>query len=64
MLLIAIGTLVTIILITILIIKGYFFLLATWLGAVYGLALLGWLATIIIKPRYPKWWERNIARDG
>ncbi len=61
MLMVSIGALMTILLILFLAAKGYYFILIAWLGSVFGLTLLGWLATIFIKPYCPEWWERNIA---
>ncbi len=61
MMLVSISALITILLIMFLILKGYYLTLTLWLGGVFGLLVLGWGATIFIKPRYPEWWERHIA---
>lgn len=61
MLIIALGTLMTLLLSLFLIAQGSYLILVTWLGSVFGLTLFGWFATIFIKPRYPEWWKRNIA---
>lgn len=55
------SALMTLLVATYLIACGYFWALAVWLGSAYGLALFGWWATLVIRPRYPVWWERHIA---
>jgi hypothetical protein len=45
--------------------KGWLSLLGLWLGCICMLVFLGWLAVLLIKPRYPDWWERHIvSQDG
>ncbi|MDX1521360.1 MAG: hypothetical protein R3264_07020 [Anaerolineae bacterium] len=40
---------------------GWVLLPIIWIGFAFLLVAIGWLATIYIKPRYPEWWDRNIA---
>lgn len=43
------------------VVEGWLSLLGIWLGCIFLLVALGWLVVIVVKPRYPEWWERHIA---
>ena len=55
------SALISALLIIISIMKGWFIFPIIWIGSVMMLVGLGWLAVMLIKPRYPEWWEQNIA---
>ena len=62
MLLILLITLViSILIIVVALIKGWLFLPIIWLGCSLMLVFMSWGAIVFIKPRFPDWWERNIA---
>ncbi len=42
-------------------VNGWYSLIAIWLGSVCLTIMVGWLAFIYIRPRYPDWWERHIV---
>ena len=46
------------------IIKGWFLFPAIWLSCICLSVFIGWFAVAFIKPRYPEWWERNIATEN
>ena len=56
-----ISLLISLILLVVSIIKGWVFLPIIWIGCSVTIIFLGWFAVAILKPRFPEWWERNIA---
>jgi hypothetical protein len=63
LLILIIGALVIGFVIVISIINGSFLIPVLWLGCICSSLIIGWVAIVFIKPRYPEWWERNIAGD-
>lgn len=63
MLFITISAIISILIIVALIHNGYYTFLAMWIGFVVIFIVFSWLAVIIIKPRYPRWWKRHIAAE-
>ena len=44
--------------------NGWFSLIGIWICGTLILIALGYIAVLVIKPRFPEWWKQNIASDS